>query len=283
MERRPRRERPCDGDGERGIASVFHLPRCVFFLAFLCGLCGLCVCASAEPTRPSPLKGGVEFQSADTKALEADDFANPGMLWVTRGEALWSQPRGEAKAACSSCHDATSMKGVTARHPRFDPALGRVVNVEERVNACVANRQRAPRLAWESEELLSLTAFIARQSRGMPMAVSIDGPARATFDNGRDLYFKRIGQLHLACTNCHDAAWGKTLLAEFISQGHPNGWPAYRLEWQSMGSLERRLRACFFGVRAEMPGYGSADMIALELYLAWRAQGLASAVPGVRR
>ena len=217
------------------------------------------------------------------RALEADDFANLGMLWVARGEALWSQPRGDAQASCASCHPAASMKGVAARYPRFDPALGRVVNVEERVNACVTGKQRAPRLAPESDELLSLGAFIARQSHGMPLSVSIEGPARAAWESGRNLYFKRIGQLHLACTNCHDANWGKTILAESISQGHPNGWPAYRLEWQTMGSLERRLRACFFGVRAEMPAYGSDDMLALELYLAWRAQGLAVAAPGVRR
>jgi len=227
--------------------------------------------------------GGTEFQSADVRALEADDFANLGMLWVSRGEALWSQPRGDAAVSCASCHEPASMKGVAARYPRFDPALGRVVNVEERVNACVAGRQRAPRLAPESDELLSLTAFIARQSRGVPLAVSIDGPAQAAWERGRRLYFTRMGQLHLACTNCHDANWGKTLFAESISQGHPNGWPAYRLEWQSMGSLERRLRACFFGVRAEMPAYDSEDMLALELYLAWRAQGLAVAAPGVRR
>jgi sulfur-oxidizing protein SoxA len=175
------------------------------------------------------------------------------------------------------------MNGVAARYPRLDPALGRVVNVEERVNACVGGKQRAPRLAPESDELLSLSAFIARQSRGVPLSVSIDGTAQAAWEKGRRLYFTRIGQLHLACTHCHDANWGKTLLAESVSQGHPNGWPAYRLEWQSMGSLERRLRACFFGVRAEMPAYGSDDMLALELYLAWRAQGLAVAAPGVRR
>jgi sulfur-oxidizing protein SoxA len=262
-----------------------HSPRATFHvLAFLCGLCVLCGDRPASSTeRPTPLKGGIEFQSADVKALEADDFANPGMLWVTRGEALWSQPRGEAKASCASCHEASRMKGAAARYPRFDAALGRVVNLEGRINACVTDRQRAPRLAFESEELLSLSAFVARQSRGMPIAVSVEGPAGPVFEAGRRLYATRIGQLHLACTNCHDASWGKTLLAESISQGHPNGWPAYRLEWQSMGSLERRLRACFFGVRAEMPAYGSDDMLALELYLAWRAQGLASTAPGVRR
>src|SRR5688572_29948432 len=208
----------------------------------------LCVFALAASAQPNPLKGGSEFQSAENRALEKDDFANPGMLWVTRGEALWAKPRGEANVACASCHRAESMRGVAARHPRFDPAIGRVVNLEQRIDACSVSKQKAAPLAWESEELLSLTAYVARQSHGLPISVSVDGPARPLFEAGRKLYATRIGQLHLACTNCHDANWGKTLLSEPVSQGHPEGWPAYRLEWQSLGSLHRRLRACFFGV-----------------------------------
>jgi L-cysteine S-thiosulfotransferase len=247
-------------------------------------LCVLCVSALAgEAQRPNPSKSGAEFQSADVQKQQADEFANPGMLWVTRGEALWSQPRGEAKASCASCHDTASMRGVSARYPRHDEALGRVVTLDQRVNACSIGKQRAPALAWESDELLALTTFVARQSHGMPINVSIDGKARPAFEAGRKLYHQRIGQLHLACTNCHDANWGKTLLAETVSQGHPDGWPAYRLEWQALGSLQRRLRACFYGVRAEMPAYGSDDFTALELYLAWRAQGLPRSAPGVRR
>ncbi len=73
------------------------------------------------------------------------------------------------------------------------------------------------------------------------------------------------------------------MLHDTVSQGHPVDWPAYRLEWQTMGSLHRQLRACYFGVRAEMPAYGAPDLVALELYLGARAQGLASSVPGVRR
>jgi sulfur-oxidizing protein SoxA len=253
-------------------------------------LCVLCACLPAlaragPPVRPSPLKGGVEFQSADVRALQTDDFANPMTLWVVRGQALWSQARGANAQACAACHgDATaSMKGVAARYPRHDAGLGRVVNLEERIQACSEAQQRAGRFASESDDLIGLSAYVALQSRGMPLAPSIEGPARAAYEAGRELYFRRVGQLNVACTHCHDASWGRTLLAERISQGHPTGWPAYRLEWQGPGTLDRRLRACFNGVRAEMPAYGDRDLIALELYLAWRAQGLAMEAPGVRR
>jgi L-cysteine S-thiosulfotransferase len=255
-------------------------------LGFLAALSAAAICAhGAQPTRPQPLKGGIEFQSADVRALQSDDFANPMALWVTRGEALWSQPRGEGGKSCASCHGEAkrSMRGVAASYPRYDDGTQRVLNLEQRILACNDTRLKAPAIAYESEDLIGLTAYVALQSRGEPLAVSIDGPAHATWEAGRDLYFKRIGQMNLACTQCHDRSWGKTLLAESISQGHPTGWPAYRIQWQRPGSLDRRLRACYNGVRAQMPAYGAPEMVALELYLAWRAQGLALEAPGVRR
>ena len=237
------------------------------------------------PSPPQPPRGGIEFQSADVKTLQADAFANPGSLWITRGAALWEEPRGQARVACASCHGRAeaSMKGAAVRYPKHDAAMGRVVNLEQRVNACVEGKQKGAPLAWESESLLALTAYVAAQSNGQPIAVSIDGPAAPVFERGRRLYVERQGQLNVACTHCHDAHWGRTLLNERVSQGHPADWPAYRLEWQSLGSLQRRLRACYFGVRAEQPPFGSPDLLALELYLAARARGLAISVPGVRR
>ena len=242
-------------------------------------------CTVALAQSPSPPRGGIEFQSADVRALQADEFANPGMLWVTRGETLWSQARGAAANSCASCHGdgRQSMRGVAAGYPKHSTALGRVANLEERINTCVRANQRAEPFGWESPELLALTAYVARQSAGMAATVSIAGDAKAAHERGRALYHQRQGQLHLSCTQCHDRMWGRTLLAETVSQGHPADWPAYRLEWQSLGSLQRRLRACYFGVRAEMPAFGAADLVALELYLADRGRGVAASAPGVRR
>ena len=92
-----------------------------------------------------------------------------------------------------------------------------------------------------------------------------------------------IEGLSATSAQCHDANWGKRLLAETISQGHGNAFPAYRLEWQTVGSLQRRIRACYFGIRAEMPAPGARGLTDLELFLAWRAQGLPMEAPGVRR
>lgn len=239
---------------------------------------------SQDVARPQPPRPGIEFESADLQRLQADAFANPGSLWVERGERLWREKLGDGPP-CSQCHGnaADSMRGVAAKHPRFHVSLGRVANLEQRIDACNRRNQQGEGLRFDSEPMLALTAFVTAQSNGLPIAVDVAGPARRVLDDGRRLYATRVGQMNLSCANCHDANWGKTLLAERISQGHPAGWPAYRLEWQSLGSLQRRLRACFHGVRAGLPAYGSDDLVALELYLAARARGLAVQAPGVRR
>jgi sulfur-oxidizing protein SoxA len=239
-----------------------------------------------ERTPPlDKLQSGAAFLSPELRAQQLDDFANPGMLWVERGAKLWAAPAGASGRSCADCHgDArASMKGVAAGHPLVDRGSGRLVNVTDRILECRTERQGAPRPASESNEVLALGAFVAHQSRGVPVAVTIDGPARTHFESGRALYTRRVGQMNLACTQCHDANWGKTLFSERISQGHPNAYPAYRLEWQTLGSLERRIRACLSGVRAEMLPYGAPEYRDLELFLMWRAAGLAIETPGLRR
>ena len=231
------------------------------------------------------LRSGGSFLSSELKTMQGDDFANPGMLWVERGAKLWNLPAGAAGHSCASCHNdaKTSMKGVAARYPAFDTKAGRVLNIEGRINRCRTGNQKTSAFAPESEDMLATTAWVAHQSRGMPMQVAIDGPARATYDRGRALYYRRLGQMNLSCAHCHEQNWGKRLLAETITQGHGNAYPIYRLEWQTAGSLHRRFRSCLFGVRAEQLAVGAPAFVDLELFLAWRAQGLPMETPGVRR
>lgn len=239
----------------------------------------------ASGPRPAPPLSGAAFQSPDTQAREADLAANPGMLWVEQGASLWAKAEGAAGKACADCHGAaeTAMRGVAARHPAVDGSSGRLVNLEQRIASCRVERQRASPLVWESNEQLALTAFVTHQSRGTPRRVAIDGPAAPFVERGRAFWYERQGQLDLACSQCHDDNAGRRLRGDRISQGQSDGWPAYRLEWQTLGSLHRRLRACSLGVRAEVLDYGAPEYVALELYLAWRGEGLPLSSPGIRR
>jgi L-cysteine S-thiosulfotransferase len=229
-------------------------------------------------------RSGYELMSRETRAIQDDDATNPGMLWVLDGEALWGRKSGGADRSCADCHgDARqSMKGVAARYPAFDAARGRPVSLEQRIRACRADRQKAPQLAYESKELLALEAYVARQSRGLPIEPKIDARTRPFLEAGKEAFRRRQGQLNLSCSICHDDHWGKRLAGSLIPQAHPTGYPIYRLEWQTLGSLGRRLRNCLFGIRAQVPELGADELIDLELYLAWRARGMKIETPGVR-
>jgi L-cysteine S-thiosulfotransferase len=229
-------------------------------------------------------RSGYEFMSRETRAMQDDDTTNPAVLWVLEGESLWSRKSGAAGAACADCHaDASSsMKGVAARYPAFDVLAKRPVNLEQRINMCVSTRQQATPFAYESRELLALSAYVARQSRGSPIAIAEDERTKPFLAAGRNTFYRRQGQLDLACTQCHDANWGKKLAGNPIPQAHPTAYPIYRLEWQGLGSLQRRLRNCLIGMRAEPYAYGAPEYVDLELYLMWRARGMPLESPGVR-
>jgi L-cysteine S-thiosulfotransferase len=232
----------------------------------------------------SERKSGYDFMGPDTRSMQDDDTTNPGMLWVLDGEALWKRKAGAANKSCADCHgDAgTSMKGVAARYPAFDAGRGRPIDLEQRVNICRADRQQATPLPFEGKELLALTAYIGRQSRGMPIEIGDDERTKPFLEAGRDLFNRRQGQLNLSCAQCHDDNWGQKLAGAPVPQGHATGYPLYRLEWQSLGSLQRRLRNCIVGMRAEPYAFGASEYVDLELYLMWRARGMKVETPAVR-
>jgi sulfur-oxidizing protein SoxA len=229
-------------------------------------------------------RSGFSFMAPETQAMQNDDTANPGMLWVLDGEKLWNTKAGAASKACADCHShaRVSMKGVAARYPAFDKRLGRPVDLEQRINLCRAEHQQATPLAYESHDLLALTAFVAQQSRGVEISAGSEHELEPFVAKGRELFMQRQGQLNLGCANCHDDNWDKHLAGSAITQAHPTGYPEYRLEWQSLGSLQRRLRSCIFGIRAQPYDYGAPELVDLELYLMSRAKGMPMETPAVR-
>jgi sulfur-oxidizing protein SoxA len=229
-------------------------------------------------------RSGYEFLAPETKAMHDDDFSNPGFFWVERGAELWRVTAGAAGKSCAACHgDArTTMKGVAAVYPKVEPTLGKPVNLEQRINLCRVQRMQAEPLAYESRDLVALTSFIANQSRGMKVAVAIDGPAAPFYEKGRAFYFQARGQFDLACNQCHDANPGKMLRGELLSEGHTNGFPAYKLKWQEVGSTHRQFRRCNALARSEPYDYGADEYVNLELYVAHRGRGLRIEAPSVR-
>ncbi|MET0333807.1 MAG: sulfur oxidation c-type cytochrome SoxA [Rhizobacter sp.] len=245
-------------------------------------LAWLLVGAVSAPFAQDLRRSGFDDMSRESQAMQRDDLQNPGMLWVQEGAALWAKPPSESRQACSGCHTQASMRGAATRYPAFDAVLQRPVNLTQRIRLCRERHQKATPLSYESADLLALESFVAHQSRGLPITPPDDARLQPHRARGEAMYQQRLGQLDLSCAQCHDTRAGLRLGGNRIPQGHANGYPLYRLEWQSLGSLQRRLRNCLTGVRAEPFAYGDMALVELELYLAKRDQGMTIEAPAVR-
>lgn len=250
-----------------------RLSRALFLIVLL-------LTADAKAERRS----GYLDMGAELRAMQDDDDANPGMLWVAEGTRLWRQVPANGVKSCAGCHGEveTGMKGVATRLPAFDVVSGRPLNLEQHINRCRVERQGVPALRWESRPLLALTAYVSRASRGEAIPRISDERLQPFLARGRELFFRRAGQLDLACVHCHDERAGHRLGGTIIPQAHPVGYPAYRLEWQTLGSLQRRLRGCMSSLRGDPHPYGAAELVELELYLMQRAQGMRWETPAIR-
>ena len=236
----------------------------------------LLLLALPAAAQPDTRRSGLDFMSKATQALQLDDAQNPAFLWVQSGKQSFD-------TACARCHTADSLRGVAARYPAWDERQRKPLTLSARINACQVRHVKAAPLAAESEALLGLEAFVAHASRGQPLIAPQNDARLAPFvAQGQRLYTQRFGQLDFSCAQCHDDNAGRRLSGSTIVQAHPTAYPIYRLEWQGVGSLQRRLRQCMTGVRAEPFAYGSDELTALELYLNQRAAGMRIETPGVR-
>ena len=227
-------------------------------------------------------RSSYEFMTLENKAMQDDPNLNPAMFWVMDGQSLWNLKSGQNNVACASCHGESgkTMRGVATQFPKI--INGKLQTLEGQINQCRVGRQKAPALAYESKDLLALTAFVAGQSKGLPITVHETAQNKVDLKQGRQWFYERMGQLNLSCAQCHEDRAGLKLGGSLIPQGHPTAYPIYRLEWQTLGSLQRRLRNCMSGVRAKQFEYGSPEMAQLELFLMWRSRGMPLESPGVR-
>ncbi len=236
------------------------------------------IVASAAQAEEFVPRSGHDFITPGLKAMQADDFANPGMLWVVEGQSLWTKVDGAAGKSCSSCHgDISSLKGI--QYPKRE-ADGKLINLELRIERCRTEHMQAPAFGYESEGLLALTAAIRNVSRGLPQSIPEDKEAIAA---GERYFWTRRGRFNLACGQCHQQNVGKKLRDETISQGETNGFPTYRVRWETLGSVQRRFQACNESIGAAPEPFGSQTYIALEWFLAWRGRGLPIETPSVRQ
>ena len=231
------------------------------------------------------LKSGYVYAAPETRAIQDDDFSNPAILLLDEGLKLWKQVDGKEGKSCESCHKdlAKDMGMVGASYPKYNERVKKMLTVEDQINTCRVDRMGAKELKWESQDLLALTIAVKNQARDKPVKVNVEGPAKEYYDLGKAYYMQRRGQLDLSCAHCHVFYAGNKLRTEVLSEGHPTGFPLYRLKWQGTGSFQRRARGCNEEIRAEPLPYGAKEYLGVELFLMKRAEGLPIETPAVRK
>jgi sulfur-oxidizing protein SoxA len=244
--------------------------------------------------------------NSTTQALTASGLAqlqsasamNPIGLWIDEGKRKWEKD-------CNSCHALEKVVKAVPNFPKLD-ASQKLVNLEDQISIC---RQRveattnananansiatttASTQSFTNDDnpTLELSTFLNDAAR--QLAINIAPPANPSHASmwqqnlaeGEKLFKTRLGHMNLSCQQCHDGKVGASMRAQKITAGHPTGFPAYRISWQGLGSIERRIRACYSGVQAQVPAQQDIRLRQLELYLKTRAQGMPLEGPSTRQ
>jgi L-cysteine S-thiosulfotransferase len=263
--------------------------------------------ADAPASGPTDTRtSGNVYLPAQLQALQNDNNKNPITLWLDRGNSLW-------QSQCQSCHAGMdTLKRSAVSFPRLAPAGKTLHNLEDQIAICqqrsasaekssdavnatssgsAASSQGVPKptssLTNDHEDVLALSAALHQAAQGERIHVAAssgqDALWQARLQSGQQLYQTRMGRINLACMHCHDQKVGANMRADVISQGHTTGFPIYRMTWQTLGSVERRLRACYSGAQAPLPPPGSPELRDLELFMKVRANGMALDGPSIRR
>jgi sulfur-oxidizing protein SoxA len=231
---------------------------------------------------------GFEYLKPETRALQLDDFENPGLATIERGAALFNATASNDAKACSDCHGDSGAELDTkaiARYPVYRPEHGdganAIVTLQKQIELCREN-SGAPALPADHPDLIALETFVRNLAHGESVAVQTDGPVEPLLRQGEKLYTKRWGQIDMSCYHCHTLYAGRMVRGQLISQGQANGFPVYRLASGEMASLQQRIQQCLTLMRAEPFATGSEENTLLELYIMSRGNGLAIETPAVR-
>jgi len=248
----------------------------------------LCACLLAIPASAAlagEARSGYEYIKPASRAMQDDEFENPGMLAVERGQQLFNNKQGGAGKACAECHDEDGAKLNTkniARYPVYSEDAADIVTLQKQISRCRSDKSGRKILSADHPDLVALEAFVRHRAIGEVVNVQTDGPVAALLQAGEKLYRTRYGLIDMACNQCHDVYPGQMIRGQKISQGQGNGFPAYRLDTGEITSLQQRIQQCLVSMRAEPFAADSEEIKLLGLYIMSRSNGLRIETPAVR-
>lgn len=232
---------------------------------------------------PEP-RSGYEYITTETRAMQDDEFENPGSLAIDRGEELFNQKHLAKNKSCADCHGEQGEKLNTkkiATYPVYKSSKDEVITLQKKISNCRSNISDKV-LKTDHPELIDLETFVRNRAHGEKVNVQVEGAVEKRLKEGEKIYNTRYGLIDMACYHCHTLYPGQMIRGQKISQGQANGFPAYRLDTGEMANLYQRIQQCLTLLRAEPFATDSKEIKSLGLYLMSRSNGLAIEAPAVR-
>lgn len=193
---------------------------------------------------------------------------------IDKGKRLWETPfnNGRKFADCF----ANGGRNVAGSYPRYSAETDQVITFGMEINRCLRDNGEKP-YAFDDERTMGILAAYARTlSDSMLVDVRVDSPgALAKYEQGKQLYYKRMGQYNFSCASCHVAYAGRTLRTDILSPaiGQTTHWPVFR-GGEHLTTLQTRYRQCLEQMRAPVFAAGSAELNNLEYFHSYLSNGL---------
>jgi sulfur-oxidizing protein SoxA len=215
---------------------------------------------------------------------EAIEEFPPYEAAIIDGEEMWNTAFANGKTYADCFPDGP---GIAGKFPHWDKDKGMVMTLPLALNNCREANGEEP-LKYNKGSIADLLAYVTYESRGQVIDVEIpedDPRALEAYEQGKEFYFARRGQLNFSCASCHLGNSGTTLRTEILSPalGHTTHFPVYRSKWGEMGTLHRRFSGCNKQVRAKpFPPQGE-EYRNLEYFMTYMNNGLELNGPGARK
>ena len=214
-----------------------------------------------------------------------DPIENPAMWTVDKAQELWKQA-GAAGSSCNTCHSdpKTSFKTWAASMPMWEPRLNKVLGVEEFVTR---HAKATTGASWpmETEENRAMSVYLHFLANGAPLKVDTSSAeAKAAMERGKELSARKVGQLNMACTDCHGKVANRWIRGQWL--GEPKGqydhFPTWRTSLLAIWDIRQRFQWCQVNIRADELPPDAKEYGDLEFYLAVQNEGQKLSVPGIR-
>lgn len=249
---------------------------------------------------PAVAQKSVTDGIAEYRAMLQD--GNPADLFEAKGEDLWKQKRGPAKASLEQCDLGKGpgvVRGAFAELPRYFADTRRVQDTESRLLTCMETLQgfnaaeiaKTPFGKGEQVNVTAMATWIAAESRNLKFNLPQQHEQeKLMYEIGKRLFFSRGGPHDFACATCHSADDKRIRLQDLPNLTKNAGaaagfgaWPAYRVSNGQMWSMQLRINDCYRQQRFPAPIFGSDATIALAVYMGVNGKGGETIAPAIKR